>query len=808
MIGGILNISAIFVSLSIFLLGSTSTFTENWESGSIDLNTWKKFGYPSSILLSGEGVEQSWGFDSNGDGWYASGVCSHTNYNLAGLPRVDFWARGNGSHWEHQSILAYWSKFNSDSYGGVMAQPEALCQFSIDPATNYATIRYMLRYPELQSVTEPWISSIYDKAWMFYGMRINPSGTVSFFRQDTLRLESDGSIFSDEWEEQTFVIDGRSYGSTPQTVDDITISFPSLHEDWENGLSPFAWKLWGTLCPETIAGQGISGSTGFIAGEGSDLNGVASLQLFDLSARPSIRFSVIGNSNSGSDAGLIIGWSSSNASGYGTQPPPELLASIDISPGELLITYSQGTESFEETWLPGVMDDVWQNYGLRINPDSTVSFFRRDTLRFTTTSSIDINSWTEQALTLQGNSFSGSPVLDELIVYPYEQVPTSYLQPLSSIFMLDGACGWAIGSGGVVLKTENNGEMWTVQPTDVTLNLNDAVFVSSQRGWIASDSGTVLVTVDGEQWIQSSSGTTANLNTIDFANNLSGWVAGEDGFFAKTDNAGLNWAEQLNPITGDITSLEVVDQMHVFASGSAGQIVRTTCGGASWDILDTGITADLSDLSFSGFLNGWVVGEAGLILNTSTGGENWIVQDTPTSVDLNCVSFFDSYHGWAVGESGTVLFTEDGGINWNLRPIGQFENSSFTAVHAFAEQTAWTVCDSGLLSLGDYYTGVESEESTVPRQMLRVLQNPVSSGATLSLEIVLSESESGSVWIYDISGRVIQSRSFTEWNAGLNRVSIPMQDSSGRCLAAGIYFIQCKTSEAVDNQSVIVLGDR
>ncbi len=781
------------------LAGATTVLTEDWETGVIDETIWKPYGVPPPVLYEGEGVNGSWGLDCNGDQDYGSGLCTHANYDLSALPWVFYQANCSDTHDSWQYVAVSWSRYPSQYYGGTGAQPQKLCTLSILPAFSVSAIQYYEATTTPGEFSrEPWLTDPYHGVWMGYEMRINPWGTISFFREDTLRWESNRWLETGDWMDQPLVLDGESMYHH-QILDELLISFPSLREDFEQGGIPLSWYTWGNGEPGTVPGGGIYGSTGLLPGEGEP-GGAVSFQVFPLSAEPLIWFSLLGSSLS---SGIVsVGWSSSDASGY-LETPPELLAFVQADPASGLITLQTADECFTEEWETD-MNDVWQQFTIRVNGNGSLSFFRNDTLRHTSATCLELSLWDSQSLAVQGQSEMGFPVIDELHVYPSVAIPMRFIQPLSAVCTLNGAMGWAVGGGGRLLATENFGETWELFDTGTTADLHSVDFVSSSRGWAAGDSGRVLITLDGENWSEKNTGHTGALLAVDFADGLTGWAAGEDAVLIRTDNAGFNWAEQTHPLSGAINGLSAVNDCTAYICGASGQ-AAVTRDGTSWSLLATGVSEDLNCVDFFGPQRGWIAGENGTILCTSDGGESWTAQDCPVNSNLTGVSFFDAFHGFAVGNAGTALFTSDGGGTWQQLPVPSYEECSFTGVSSYSQTAAWAVSEKGTLLLGDFYSGAPQDELS-PAPMLRVTVNPVPTGGVISAEISYPAGQPYEVSLYDTCGRRVQFTEDPGLTGELNTLYLPATFSGGAPLPPGVYFLRCVSGDIDKTEPVVLLG--
>ena len=248
---------------------------------------------------------------------------------------------------------------------------------------------------------------------------------------------------------------------------------------------------------------------------------------------------------------------------------------------------------------------------------------------------------------------------------------------LSDVAFVDNDTGWAVGEAGVILLTLDGGNEWSSVESGTTRELYGISFSSADEGWAVGDSGTILTTVNGGQsWSEQKSGTGQLLAATDFVDNNTGWVVGSQGTILTTRDGGLNWTKQESGTDQDLVDVVFETVSTGWAVGTSGTILTTSDGGASWSIQEASVTSNLSSLDFVNNETGWAVGEfnpnlgAGTILNTTDAGINWILQNSATGNNLFGVDFTNDQSGWAVGDGGTILHTSDGGVAWNHQGIG------------------------------------------------------------------------------------------------------------------------------------------
>ena len=74
----------------------------------------------------------------------------------------------------------------------------------------------------------------------------------------------------------------------------------------------------------------------------------------------------------------------------------------------------------------------------------------------------------------------------------------------SSLFgldFIDKNKGWAVGKLGGIIHTEDGGQNWWAQESDIDFHLYDVKFVDAKNGWAVGDMGSIIHTSDsGKNW--------------------------------------------------------------------------------------------------------------------------------------------------------------------------------------------------------------------------------------------------------------------------------------------------------------------
>lgn len=287
----------------------------------------------------------------------------------------------------------------------------------------------------------------------------------------------------------------------------------------------------------------------------------------------------------------------------------------------------------------------------------------------------------------------------------YRSVPHPSLRggyPLMDI-TFKGSMGWAVGSMGTILRTEDSGKTWQKIHVDSDADLYRVRFVNEKEGWAAGGRiriaetnksmrhdkrggyGYIFHTIDGGKTWECQYGERGrHLFALHFTDEKTGYAAGERGFLLKTTDGGSNWNEL--PTTGTLNwlyGMTFTDHNNGFAVGLNETLINTSDGGKSWKKVEAsadrrfyGFRAIYRDICFNGS-TGCIVGQNGTIMISSDGGNTWEPSATLYSkeirelMELRSVCFVDPQRGYAIGELGNkIMTTEDGGRNWTFRNTG------------------------------------------------------------------------------------------------------------------------------------------
>ena len=242
------------------------------------------------------------------------------------------------------------------------------------------------------------------------------------------------------------------------------------------------------------------------------------------------------------------------------------------------------------------------------------------------------------------------------------------------VFIIDELNGWLVcevnayqlknvdDPRAYLMKTTDGGKDWTrieIKGFNVDAILVRAVFSRGGRGWAFGEAGAIYATRDGgDTWKALRSPTRRLLLGGTFVDEDRGWVVGAGATIIQTSDGGDTWYQSTLPGVDKsvrFTATSFFDNRLGWAVGSGGSVYRTTNGGRTWQKQESGIETDLFDVKFVDAQEGWAVGAEGTIIHTTDGGGHWTTESSGTPHPLERVFFTDKAHGWAVGFGGTVV---------------------------------------------------------------------------------------------------------------------------------------------------------
>jgi photosystem II stability/assembly factor-like uncharacterized protein len=264
-------------------------------------------------------------------------------------------------------------------------------------------------------------------------------------------------------------------------------------------------------------------------------------------------------------------------------------------------------------------------------------------------------------------------------------IQDSGLGIIRTVYFKDSLKGCAGGSS--LHETRDGGKTWDAKlpgskwPEPHQISINSIVFSSEKTGWAVGNGGLILRSLDsGATWNKVSLGTSKNLLKVFFISEHSGWMRGEDGNLWNTTDGGDSW-EMVSSDSSEVNDIHFVGDKLGYAVvdvGSNSLVRRTTDAGRTWTTLKRfdayGSTVDRFEINCVFFLDslvGWIgTGETrygyGRLLKTVDGGKNWAVAlDMGVANPFKKITFRGPVGLAFYGERNRILRTLDSGITWN-----------------------------------------------------------------------------------------------------------------------------------------------
>lgn len=263
----------------------------------------------------------------------------------------------------------------------------------------------------------------------------------------------------------------------------------------------------------------------------------------------------------------------------------------------------------------------------------------------------------------------------------------------------------------ILIQTGFSQGSWNPLFRQTSGDLLSVYFTSSEKGFIGGDGGYFAITQDGGvNWTKQSLNTNDSVNEIYFRNDDNGYLLVGKRIFI-TNDGGKSWREtrvlsstDFIGRTPEFLSVRFSDKKRGWIVGSINNkddevidslVLHTVDSGETWQRIT--VPADKKELYHVDFIDetGWIVGDEGVILKTEDDGQTWTRQNSGTKLALYNVDFRDKKFGIAVGSKGTILRTENGGETWEI--VKTIATKALLRVNFINDKTGWIVGSDGVI---------------------------------------------------------------------------------------------------------------
>jgi photosystem II stability/assembly factor-like uncharacterized protein len=279
-------------------------------------------------------------------------------------------------------------------------------------------------------------------------------------------------------------------------------------------------------------------------------------------------------------------------------------------------------------------------------------------------------------------------------------------QVLRSVFVIDSLHVVAVGDSGAIITT-SDGTNWGIANNNSPNDLYGVSFRNAQTGWAVGSGGIILRSDNGGQdWAPDGSAAPNTLRGVQVIPvpplSYHGLCVG-DGGAARVNNNG-SWSVANNPNSPNLRAVSVVPSAsgwQAWAGGSPQNPATSGLMGQYPPSTNRWINNPADPTGYYGVSltkdYGWCCGDGGTIRKKI--GSNWVLQGTPPGTPkLNAISMLsDQLQGCAVGDNGCILWCLGGGT-WApmVNPLPA-PCAAFYGVHFISDQVGWVVGDRGTI---------------------------------------------------------------------------------------------------------------
>lgn len=212
----------------------------------------------------------------------------------------------------------------------------------------------------------------------------------------------------------------------------------------------------------------------------------------------------------------------------------------------------------------------------------------------------------------------------------------------------DGQQGYAVGAGGSIYASSDNGKSWAQEETPNQLSLL-GVAASNGHAVAVGQMGAILVKKNGQPWQSVESGSNERIFDVGLNSDGLAVAVGAFGTLLRSTDFGQTWEK-----------------------------IKPTWEGKFEDpnmILGSFFEPSLYGVQVNEGGRVLVCGELLLIMTSDDGGQNWDFRNTGGNTDagvsptLSGITLRTDNVGYAVGQEGTIYKSTDAGVSWQQLPV-------------------------------------------------------------------------------------------------------------------------------------------
>ena len=383
--------------------------------------------------------------------------------------------------------------------------------------------------------------------------------------------------------------------------------------------------------------------------------------------------------------------------------------------------------------------------------------------------------------TILAFSASNSPVLHRSvdggvswsIIFTSIQYALTYDMnfPSSSVGYICGGNPFSNTGQAFLMKTENSGQTWSIQPDSTyqnSANFSKVHFIDENIGFGILDSNLLLKTIDGGgSFSPISIPNTPNLSEVWFKSPALGFVStyqinasgGQDYKIYLTSDQGSTWSEVYS---NSFNGSNIEFNNHV-----------------------------INEIYFVDETFGFAVGGLGLFMNTIDGGLNWSESFILDEANIFSVQFLNENKGYITKLNG-IYVTENTGLDWHELNLTSIPTMSYCPHFRFVNDTVGFAILSNFDGKAIYKTTtgggiLNTDAHSNTDSSIQIYPNPAQTIISISSEI----STIKSIRIYNNQGQLVIS----------NNLNIGTIDIS--TLNNGLYSVLIETEYKIISKKLV-----
>lgn len=273
----------------------------------------------------------------------------------------------------------------------------------------------------------------------------------------------------------------------------------------------------------------------------------------------------------------------------------------------------------------------------------------------------------------------------------------------------------AVCEGSTLMISYDLGNSWNVKCNPAGLdnytNLKSVFFTNASQGFITTENGLILKTLDGgNQWnIVHVNSSGDALNDIYFVSATHGITCGNNGLILKTINGGNDWNEVSSGVTTDLKEIKFVTALNgVILSTSTEYLLATIDGGNTWAASVFNPPLQITQMLSLDFVNettGYLYGNhsdmMGMIYKTTDGGNTWVLNFQADDMYTGRIAFSGTQVGIVLYGShmyeSKIYYTLNGGVSWTSSTLPGYSMRADRALFFYDAETAFIGGNKGFM---------------------------------------------------------------------------------------------------------------